>query len=193
MFYFFCRILVFILSFLFFPATFLGRENIPKKGGFILASNHISYLDPMVLAMASFRPLNFLAKEELFKNKIFGKLITWLGTFSIKRDSADISAVKESLKRLKKGNAVLVFPEGTRIAKEKKIHPGIGLIAVKAAVPVIPVYIEGADRVLPLNAKWPKRHGVKVHFGSPVKFSAQEDYSVITQKILDSIYSLVGK
>ena len=109
---------------IFFPIKTTGREHLPRQGGYILASNHVSNLDPVILRLSTKQKLHFLAKESLFKNKIFGALIACLGAFPIRRDSADIGALKEAIRRLKKGHPLLVFPEGTRKVEQKENHPG---------------------------------------------------------------------
>src|SRR5471030_135232 len=102
-----------ILSWAYFPYKAFQSRNIPRQGGFILASNHISNLDPVVLGICSVRRLNFMAKIELFHG-LLGFFLTNLGAFPVKRGEADFGAMKEALKRLKKGHGVLIFVEGTR-------------------------------------------------------------------------------
>jgi len=87
-----------------------GIEHIPKKGGFILASNHVSYLDPIVLGAISPRKLNFMAKEELFCHPLISWFLSRVGAFPVKRDSADLSALKYALRRLREGKALILFP-----------------------------------------------------------------------------------
>ena len=115
-----------------------------------------------------------------------------MGAFPVKRDSADTGAIKEALKRLKEGCALILFPEGTRKAglEGKKLHPGIGLIALKGTAPVIPAYIDGSDKVLPPGAKFFKHHPVKIYFGKPLYFSQAESYPEIAQRIMTEINSL---
>ena len=90
----------------------VGRENIPKEGGVIIAYNHRSYWDPVMAGLTCPRKLRFMAKEELFKNKFFGFLIKSLGAFPISRGHGDLGAIKGSLKILAQGDAMLIFPEG---------------------------------------------------------------------------------
>lgn len=182
-----------LFSKIYFPCTFIGKENLPKKGGFIIASNHISYLDPVILGISCWRRFSYVAKDDLFKNKLFSALLYQVGAFPIKRESADIGAVKETLRRLKSGCPIIIFPEGTRIAKDKKPQPGIGLIAVKSGVAVIPAFIKGSDIALPPKAKFPKRYPVRVKLGQPIQLSSQDSYLSMAEKILCAIYSLNEK
>ena len=137
-----------VLSFLFFPATVYGQENIPKEGAFLLASNHVSYLDPMILGITTGRRLNYMAKDTLFKGKFFGYVLPRLGAFPIKRYTGDTGALKECFRRIREGGPLLLFPEGTRhgAMEEKKALAGVGFLAQKANVPVVPVFIEGSQK-----------------------------------------------
>lgn len=187
----------------FCPITTSGFKNIPRRGGFILASNHLSNLDPMLLGVACRRRLSYVAKDSLFKNKFFSFFLYQVGAFPIRRDSPDISAVKEGLKRLKKSQGLLIFPEGTRKSKANiepacpeperfracaaAIEPGVALLAVKAGVPVIPAFIRGSDKVLAPNAKFPKPGRISICFGAPVIFSKDKPYREIAGQIMQAI------
>ena len=180
-----------IVSKIFFPIKVRGLKNIPSRGGFILASNHLSNLDPMILGLASGRRLNYMAKESLFRNKAFKFILKKVGAYSVKRNAADVRAIKETLKRLERGG-VVIFPEGTRKSGEgsKSIHGGIGLLAVKSGVPVIPVIIRGSDKVMPPGSRFIKYAKVNVRFGRPTRFITQESYQDIAGKIMNDIYSI---
>ncbi len=194
MFYWFAYGIIIILSKIFCPCRFMGRENLPK-GSFILASNHISNLDPLILGISCARKFGYIAKDSLFKNKLFSIVLHLVGTFPIKRDSSDVGAIKEALKRLERGTPIIMFPEGTRggYARTQKVHSGIALIAMKSGVPVIPAYIENSDQVLPKGALWPKRRLVHVTIGVPVKFSQNESYPEMAEEIMKEILSLSSK
>ncbi len=183
------------LSFLYYPIEKVGVKQIPSKGSFILASNHLSYMDPMIIGLCFWRRISYLAKASLFENKIFGFFLHHVGAFPIKRDSADLSAIKETMKRLKRGCPVVIFPEGTRMAAggSKEVQPGIGLVAVKSGVPVVPVYIRGSDKVLPPTAKFLRFNPVRVIFGEPKIYSKEDSYLEIATQITGQIYSLASK
>lgn len=179
-----------VISKVLFPVKVHGREHIPLKGGFILASNHLSNLDPMILGIASGHRLSYLAKDSLFKSRVFRWVLHQVGAFPIKRESLDIGAIKEALRRLQKWGTV-VFPEGTRIEEKKEVRGGIALLAVKSAVPVIPAFIDGSDKVLPAGAGFIKSRGpITVTFGKGLLFSKDKSYPEIADTIMAQINSL---
>lgn len=182
--------------------TVTGAENIPARGGFILAANHTSYLDPLLLGAAVRRELYYMGREELFKR---GALSAWvmrrLHTFPVKRHGGDLAALRTSLGILKQGGALGIFPEGTRVKHTnlKRGKPGIGFIVAKAGVPVIPAYIEGAFEALPHGRKTFKRHPVAVRIGEPIIFDAhaidgrgKEVYQEVSDRIMARIAELKG-
>ena len=114
MLYFIIRNLAKCLYKLLFRLQVSGQAHIPKQGGFILASNHASYLDPPALAAACPRIVSFLAKEGLFRNVFFGRFISSLNAFPIKTHSADFGALRLAIKELKAGKVLTIFPEGGR-------------------------------------------------------------------------------
>lgn len=186
--YFFFR----VLSGLFFPATVIGRERLPVDQGFVIASNHISNLDPFILGISSGRRLSYVTKDSLFKNKIVGFFLPKVDAFPIKRGASDFRAMREILRRLKQNRPVVLFPEGTRkgAGKENRIHPGIGFVAAKSGAPVVPAYIKDSDKVMPPGAKMLRRHPVRVTFGDPLYFTADQSYIEISRHIMDKIVLL---
>jgi 1-acyl-sn-glycerol-3-phosphate acyltransferase len=113
--YYILKYIGYLLFRLFFNMKIYGVDNIPKYGSVIVASNHLSYLDPVVLGIAARRKLNFVAKEELFDYFLFGDLISFVGAFPLgKKGVESAKAIKEAIRRLRKGKAVVIFPEGTR-------------------------------------------------------------------------------
>lgn len=138
-----------------------GTKNIPRKDGVIIAYNHRSYWDPVMAGITSTRMLRFMAKEELFKNPVFGGLIKALGAFPVKRGKGDVGTFKSSLKILNDGGAMLIFPEGRRVTDGKlvKAKSGVAAIAHRAKVPVVPASISG-------EYKW--MHKITVTYGEPV-------------------------
>ena len=173
MLYSFLRFPGFILIKLLFRLEVRGRENIPPSGAFILASNHVSYLDPVVLGVASSRPLYFMARSSLFTYPGFGWLIRNLNAFPTRRDEADPSSIRTALECLKQGKVLVIFPEGGRSKTGQlgKAHPGIGLIAARADVPVVPVSLAGTDKALPRQAKFIRPHKISAHFSRPLFFN----------------------
>ena len=149
-----------LLRFL-FPFRVTGVEKLPE-GGALLCANHASGWDPILIALAlpNDSRLNFMAKEELFKNKILRWLITKLGGFPVKRGGNDLAAMKTSLKILGNGDKLLVFPEGTRVEKEgdAEAKGGITVMASRTGVPIIPIYCGGKKKLF---------HKYTVSFGEP--------------------------
>ena len=177
---------------LFFHLEVRGRGFIPKEGGFVLASNHASFLDPILVGTACPRVLNFAARESLFRNKFFGWFITEMGSFPIKRWSADLSAVKESVRRLKNNAGLLVFPEGTRSqdGNIRDITGGFVMLAAKARVPIIPVWVSGSWKAWGRGSRFIKPVKIRVIFGSPVDVGNRRDYEVVAREVVGRIQGL---
>lgn len=185
-----------ILSALFFPFTIQGRKHIPREGGFIFASNHLSNIDPLLIGLSVQRRISYMGKESLFANKFLGAFLRQVGTFPIKRESADIGALREALRRLRRGSPLVVFPEGARAGSRKVLrrdgsaYSGIGFLAAKSGVPVIPVRISGSDKVLPPGARWFRRHPIRLIFGPPLLFSPRDSYPRIAETIMDRVATM---
>jgi 1-acyl-sn-glycerol-3-phosphate acyltransferase len=146
-----------------------GRSNVPRKGGLILAVNHQSNLDPVVVGCGLTRPVHFMGKTALFSG-FLGVLIRRLNAFPVKRGGADRGAVKEFIRRVKEGLPVMLFPEGTRTHDGMlgRIMPGVGSIAVRAGAPVVPTYIDGSFDAWPRHRKLPRPAQLSITFGRPI-------------------------
>ncbi len=160
-----------------------GSRNVPPDGGLIIASNHVAAGDPPLLGSACPREVHFMAKKELFKPPL-GLLIRNLNAFPVDRGGFDLDSIKTSLGLLRSGNVLLMFPEGTRSRDGKlgRAKPGVAMIALKAQVPIVPVFIANTKRAW-LNRIWGKK--LIVHFGEPIKVSAEENRQ--TREIYDEI------
>lgn len=137
----------FILT-VFFRLKVEGAKHVPREGGVILASNHCSLLDPPAVAVSTRRELNFMAKRELFAGRLLGGLISRLHAFPVSRGFGR-DAIRTALDILGRGQALLVFPEGTR-SKDGRLGPvkgGLGMLAMAADKPIVPVYICGTRRL----------------------------------------------
>ena len=146
------------------------RHNVPAAGGAVLAGNHQSFLDPMVVGLGLHRQVSYMARDSLFRNLAFGWLIRSLNAFPVRRNTADLGAIKEALRRLKKGQLVLLFGEGTRThdGRIAPLQPGIAMLARKAQVPVIPVVIDGAFEAWPRHRKLWRFETIRVAYGEPM-------------------------
>lgn len=143
-----------------------GREHVPRTGGLIVATNHISYFDPPFVGIAAVRELHFLAKEELFRPPVFGSLIRAYNSIPIRRGVADLSGLAKAIEVLRSGKALIMFPEGTRSrdGQLRPARPGIGMLAVGTDALIVPCYISGSDR----PGRWlTRRSKVRVWFGPP--------------------------
>jgi 1-acyl-sn-glycerol-3-phosphate acyltransferase len=150
---------------------FQGLENVPSTGPFILAVNHQSFLDPMFVGIPLKGQLCFMARDTLFKSKIFGPLFLSVKAIPVRRGQADISSIKMIIARLKKGEGVCLFPEATRTT-DGKIAPfkgGFGLLCRRGNSPVIPVLIDGAFECWPRHKKLFKPGSkVTITYGKPI-------------------------
>ncbi len=122
-----------------------GKENIPTEGAYVVCSNHKSLMDPPMLGVCLPFPVRFMAKEELFRNKILGGIIRSVGAFPIKRGKSDVGALRSAMKMLESGENVAIFPEGTRSkgTTMRRGKQGAALIAAKSGVNILPVGIDG--------------------------------------------------
>lgn len=174
-----------------------GRENVPATGGVILAVNHKSYADPPIAGCAVKRRCWFLAKEELFRNLLFGWLIRALGAFPVKRGSPDIGALRHALRLLGEGKCLIVFPEGTRMPPGElgEAEPGVCLIVQKSGAPVVPVYLHDTHRFLAPGGFWIRPARIRVRIGEPVVFpsnspSGREGLTQIGERIISELARL---
>jgi 1-acyl-sn-glycerol-3-phosphate acyltransferase len=125
-----------------------GREHVPKSGGVILASNHISFWDPVLVGTAAIREQHFLAKEELFRPPVMGWLIRSYNAIPIRRGMADLAGLTKAMDVLRAGRSLILFPEGTRArgGELRPARPGLGMLAVATDARVVPTCIMGSDR-----------------------------------------------
>lgn len=159
-----------------FRIRVVGRENVPMTGGGILAVNHRSNWDVIIAGTNSPRKLRFMAKSELFHNKLFGSLITALGAFPVQRGKGDIGAIKGALSKLKAEHIVAMFPEGRRVKEGEVVSakPGVVMLAIRGKVPVIPTYISG-------KYKWFGK--ITVHFGPPIYYDTYYDEKIVVEQL----------
>lgn len=178
-----------------------GRENVPMTGPVILASNHQSYLDPIVLGCGSPRlPIRFMARASLNNSFIAGLYFRWAQTFPVKRGGADREAWKKFESLVMEGGQVSFFPEGTRTEDGKllPVVPGSGMLIHRCkGATVVPARIRGSWKVLNKAKGWGGLHPVSIAFGPPVDLSAEwaqeggrEVYQAIAEKIMAAIAAI---
>lgn len=164
-----------------------GTENIPKDKSqpLIYCGNHRTYADPPLIVVTAKRHVRFLAKEELRKNPLFAFLGVVFDGIYVKRDSKDVTALKTTLKALKNGESIALFPEGTRNGMEKgeKAKDGAAFFAVKTGAKVIPVGISGGEK--PFKK-------MTIRYGEPLDFSgrSKDELDEITDEIMEKIVEL---
>jgi 1-acyl-sn-glycerol-3-phosphate acyltransferase len=151
-----------------------GLEHVPQTGPVILAPNHVSYVDPVVVGISVRRPVHFMAKKELFRSPLVGRLLRGLQAYPVTRERVDPSTLKRTLSLLAAGHVVLMFPEGTRGDGRTMgpAKPGIAVVAARSGAPVVPVFHWGTEQVLPRGSRRIRRAPLRVRFGPPVHFMA---------------------
>ncbi len=172
MFYFFVKNASFVIFLLVYRARGLHRERMPLTGPLLVASNHQSHFDPPCIGGFARRRLSYIAQSGLFKFKPFGWVIESLGSIPINQEAGDAGAIREVIRRLDEGDAVLIFPEGTRCEKGEieEFKRGVMLLVRKAKCAVQPVAIEGSFGAWPRFNKFPKLfgHRILVNYGTPI-------------------------
>ncbi|MGY1774098.1 lysophospholipid acyltransferase family protein [Blastococcus sp. SYSU D00813] len=203
------RFLLRPLARLLLRARVTGQENVPASGAVILASNHLSFIDSMVIPLSAPRRVRYLAKAEYFTTPGLGgwltrTLFTALGALPVERETsrAAQAALDTALGVLHDGDAFGIYPEGTRsrdgrLARGKT---GVAWLALTADCPVVPVAVSGTDRVQPVGATWPRPHRVTVTFGAPLTFPEHRGMArngrarrEVTDRIMLAIADLSGQ
>lgn len=177
-----------------YRTRFIDEHRVPE-GGAILAGNHVSYLDPVLLWCGAPRPTHFMAKSELWDVPVVGWALPRLLAFPVRRESADRVAISTASTLLEQGRLVGIFPEGTRQrggADDRlgEANEGVAFIAMHAHVPVVPVGIAGTDRAMPPGSKVPRFPRVTVVYGEPIdpaefaEGSRKERLTALTSEIM---------
>lgn len=197
------------LFFLLFRPHVHGRENVPATGAFILASNHLSFIDSIAIPLMAPRRVGYLAKAEYFTGSGIGGwltrvLFTALGALPVERGThrAAQEALDTAMSVLNDGGAFGIYPEGTRsrdgrLARGKT---GVAWLALTADCPVVPVGVTGTDRIQPIGARWPRPHRFTVRFGTPLTFPEHRGKAgsnrarrEVTDTIMEAIAELSGQ
>lgn len=175
----------------FFRGRVYNKQRVPKTGAVLLVSNHQSHVDPVATTLALPRECHYVARDTLFKNPLFGRIIVHLNAFPIKRGAADVGALKEILRRLKGGCAVVIFPEGTRTKDGSlgEFRPNALAVAKKAKVTIVPVTVSGAFEALPRGSVLPRPRRVSIAYSEPISVEqvAEWDEATISATIRERI------
>lgn len=190
--YYVLRFISFLILKIFFRLEKKGTEHIPKRGGFIIASNHVSHVDPVVVGVACPRELSYMARHDLFFSRFLGWLLYNCHSFPVKRNSPDLSALKEAMRRVKRGRGLVIFPEGTRGTEgiPGEPQPGIGFLAAKLGVPVVPAFIKGTETALPKGAHRLRPSKIRVSFGGQIRAEHGASYQDTARLIMANIRRL---
>jgi 1-acyl-sn-glycerol-3-phosphate acyltransferase len=181
----------FAISQIWFGYRYRGKANVPTAGPVLLVSNHQSHLDPVLIGIACPRQLKYLARIGLF----FWPFSWWiraLGAVSIDRESA-LGGIKTTLKLLKDGEAVVVFPEGSR-TPDGKLHPmlpGFCVLARRSGATIVPVAIDGAFAALPRGSPFPRPTRIRLTFGPPI--SKPQFEQLADQQLVDLVYERIRR
>ncbi len=186
----FLKGLFWLMSVIVYRIKINGKENIPEDGAALICPNHVHALDAVLVVVHAKRRINVLAKEELFEHRALRWLAKIFGVYPVKQNSADLSAIKTSLKILKNKELLLIFPEGTRngLARGVPVKNGPMTIAIKAGVPIVPVGIKGNFKAF---------SKVTINIGKPIyydeykdKINDKEVVSKLTEDLIKEIVRL---
>jgi 1-acyl-sn-glycerol-3-phosphate acyltransferase len=175
-----------------------GREHVPA-GGCLLVANHASFLDPNAVGWATGRECHFLARKSLFKRRFLAWFLPKVNVTPIDQDRPDMTGLRSIIKLLQSGAMVLIFPEGTRTPDNllQPAQPGVGLVAVKANVPILPARIFGSFEAMPRHRNQIQRHPIRVVFGPTFHVPAEcleskskEHYATVANLMMEHISKL---
>ncbi len=185
------HLLMYPFIWLLFPFTVHGRENLPKDRAVVLCGNHAHAVDPILICLALPRtmPVRIMGKRELFEIPVLGPLLTKLGAFPVDRGHSDLHAIKTSIKAVRDGQSLLVFPEGTRVEHEgdTRAKGGVVMIAMRTGAPLVPVYAGERRKLF---------HMTHIVFGEPyepkteTRHGTAEEYHEYSDEIVRRAYAL---
>lgn len=172
------RYFVQLLGVVVYRVRYTGMRNIPSEGAVLVVSNHQSALDPPLVGMGSPRRMNYLARDTLFGPAPLRWLINSLDAIPVHREGIGLGGIKESLRRLRRGEMVVIFPEGTRTddGQIAAFRPGFTSLAVRSRAAILPVAIEGAFAVCPRGRRLPGLGRIHVCYGSPIPPEQLDSY-----------------
>jgi 1-acyl-sn-glycerol-3-phosphate acyltransferase len=156
-----------------------GGEHVPREGPAILAANHASFLDPILVGICARRPVRFLVANDFYRDPRLHTALRWLGAIPVGGDAGLIRSFRHIGEVLGRGGLLGIFPEGgiTRDGAMRPFRPGAAVMALRLGVPLVPVHIAGTFEALPRHAKWPRFVPVTVRFGTPIPVAARHNPS----------------
>jgi 1-acyl-sn-glycerol-3-phosphate acyltransferase len=186
-----------------------GRSNVPRSGPVIIAANHLSFIDSVVIPLVAPRPVAFLAKAEYFrgrgvKGRLLKRFFTALDAVPVERGThrSAQASLEAALEVLRRGGAFGIYPEGTR-SRDGRLYrgrTGVAWLALTSGAPVVPVAVLGTDRIQPVGTRLPRIRRVTVRFGTPLHFAeppqgvrAAQARRAATDEIMDAIHALSGQ
>ncbi len=169
-----CRWVMWVVFSVAFRGRCFGREHYPRHGGGLICSNHQSHLDPILVGMSAPRRLSYFARKTLFRFRLFARFIDWWDAIPVDREGLGLSGIKESLKRLKRGEWLVMFPEGTRTrnGEVSTMKRGFATLARRGKVPIIPIGIDGAYDAWPRSQMLPSTGEIHIHVGQPISWES---------------------
>jgi 1-acyl-sn-glycerol-3-phosphate acyltransferase len=181
-----------------------GSEQVPLTGPVLLAANHASFIDPPLVGSSCPRPISCLARESLFSNRPIDRFLRAIGAVPVDRDGASGKGLKTILERLASGDAIVLFPEGTR-SRDGRLQParaGVGLVVLKSGAPVVPVRVFGTFEAFGRHHRLPRPRPIGVRYGPALRFdaAAQEAATAprprvkeIYQEVADAIIAAIDR
>ncbi|GBD99236.1 1-acyl-sn-glycerol-3-phosphate acyltransferase [bacterium BMS3Abin07] len=188
----FFKFILLVLYKLFLRFEVSGKGNIPEKGGVIIASNHLSYLDPPLVGISIKRRATYMAKSGLFGIPLIGKFVESF-SFPVDRKNPKPSTIKDAVRRLKNGELIVMFPEGTRspAGDSTSGKRGVAIIAAMSKAVIIPAHIEGTERALPVGAKFIRPAKVRITFGKALAIKPGESEKEFQVRITRDLLSII--
>ncbi len=169
----------------------------PRSGAAILAANHASFLDPILIGMRARRPVRFVVSQEFYGDPRLNAVLRWFGTIPVGGNSGIFRSFRLIADAIARGELLGIFPEGgiTRDGAMKPFRDGAALIALRTGVPVVPIHIGGTFEALPRHAKWPRFVSVSLRIGLPIDVAPQrrptdEAVSALTESIRSAVAAL---
>ncbi|TDU81196.1 1-acyl-sn-glycerol-3-phosphate acyltransferase [Prosthecobacter fusiformis] len=183
----------------FYDFRVIGEENLNQTGPALIVANHVSFLDPPFIGQAFDEPLYFFARKSLFDHPMAGKLLRSWQTIPVDRDKPDASSLKSTIRLLRSGKKVLMFPEGTRSfdGLPQKAEAGVGLFIAKSSAPVLPVRIFGSYEAYPRGAKFLRPAQIRLVVGKPYhpdlkahSAAGRDLYQALADEVMERISEL---